>query len=51
MRKEWIENFKRFVEGLDKNERRLFIGQFEEKCDEKGYSYQETKELVNYVFN
>lgn len=46
----WIEDFKNFVKGVNEDDKEYFVLDFENKCDEKGYSYEETEELVKYVF-
>lgn len=47
----WIENVKdiyqKCVKGTE--DERTFLMAVEDKCDEKGYSFEETKEVINYI--
>ncbi len=50
MKQKWIEDFKKIFKTIkDNEEREYFIISLEEKCFDKGYTLEETKEIVEYV--
>ena len=47
----WIETVRKIYQTTIKGTKDAssFITALEDKCDEKGYSFEETKEVVRYV--
>lgn len=47
----WIETVRKIYQTIMKGTKdaRSFVMALEDKCDEKGYSFEETKEVVRYV--
>lgn len=46
----WVENFKRIYNTIhDDNDKAYMLLALEDRCDERGYSPEETKKVVEYV--